>query len=64
MAVSEEPILSQWRAIVICLIAALGAFQFGYDSSYFSGSHCHKYFSRVSLTRKFLTLLVSCQVYL
>lgn len=33
-----ESILSQWRAIVICLIAAMGAFQFGYDTSYFSGT--------------------------
>lgn len=37
MATSTESVLSQWRAIVICLIAALGAFQFGYDTSYFSG---------------------------
>ncbi|CAK7217087.1 hypothetical protein SCUCBS95973_003032 [Sporothrix curviconia] len=37
MADPGESILGQWRAIVVCLIAALGAFQFGYDTSYFSG---------------------------
>ncbi|KAH8659773.1 sugar transporter [Xylariales sp. PMI_506] len=26
-----------WRAITICLVASLGALQFGYDQSYFSG---------------------------
>jgi MFS transporter, SP family, sugar:H+ symporter len=28
----------QWRAILICLFITIGAFQFGYDSSYFSGN--------------------------
>lgn len=30
-------IREQWRAIAACLIASLGAYQFGYDTSYFSG---------------------------
>jgi hypothetical protein len=28
---------SQWRAIGVCVLVTLCAFQFGYDSSYFSG---------------------------
>ncbi|RDW89169.1 hypothetical protein BP6252_01201 [Coleophoma cylindrospora] len=30
-------IVSQWRAILICCCVCLGAFQFGYETSYFSG---------------------------
>lgn len=26
-----------WRAVVICIFVTIGAFQFGYDSSYYSG---------------------------
>jgi hypothetical protein len=28
---------AEWRAIVICLFITIAAFQFGFDSSYYSG---------------------------
>jgi hypothetical protein len=28
---------AEWRAIGICLFITIGAFQFGFDSSYYSG---------------------------
>lgn len=30
-------IRTEWRAIVICLFITIAAFQFGFDSSYYSG---------------------------
>lgn len=34
---THAPVATQWRAIGICILVTLCAFQFGYDSSYFSG---------------------------
>lgn len=37
---------TEWRAVLICLIASIGAIQFGYDGSYFSGILVTKPFTR------------------
>lgn len=31
-------VCTEWRAIGICLFITIGAFQFGFDSSYYSGT--------------------------
>ncbi|CZR63733.1 related to MFS monosaccharide transporter [Phialocephala subalpina] len=37
MASAVSYFKSEWRAILICCFICIGAFQFGYDTSYFSG---------------------------
>lgn len=34
---ARDALVTQWRAVAICILVSIGAFQFGYDSSYFSG---------------------------